>query len=253
MLSRERQQHILELLESQQVVRIPELTERFGVSEVTIRRDLRALARSFGVERVRGGAFLTRRELGDSPLHVRQVVNLQEKRRIGRAAAQLVEDGDTIIIGGGTTCAELARSLGDRRNLVVITLALNVAYILADFPGITVLVTGGMMVGPELTLAGYIGEQTLRALHADKLFLGANAFDLLLGLTTSHPSEIGISRAMIEAARERILLIDHTKFNRVSTCMIGRTDELNCIITDGQAPDDVVARIRELSIKVVIA
>ena len=252
-LGRERQQIILELLESQQAVQVAELAERFGVSEVTIRRDLNELMRRYDVERVYGGAVLTQREIMQPPIDKREVLHLEEKRRIGWAAAELVEDGDTIIVGGGTTTAEMARHLGDRRDVMVITSALNVANILANNPRITLLVTGGLVVGPEVTLAGYYGEQTMRALHAEKLFLGAGAFDLDMGLTSAHPSEIGMNRAMIEAARERILLIDHSKFNQVATCSVGRTSELDCIVTGQEVPDDTASRLEEMGIRIVRA
>ena len=253
LLSRERQQLILEVLESQQAVQVAELAESFGVSEVTIRRDLNKLMRRHGVERVYGGAILTPREIEQPPLGSREVVNREEKRRIGRAAAQFVQDGDTIIVGGGSTTAELARNITDRRDLMVITPALNIAFILADSRQINLLVTGGIVIGPEVTLAGYFGEQTLGALHADKLFLGACAFDPRFGLTSAHPSEMGVNRAMIDAADECILLVDHSKIGRVSTCLIGETSELDCVVTDDRAPDDVVSQLAEMDIRVVRA
>ena len=172
-------------------------------------------------------------------------MNLEQKRRIGRVAAQLVKDGDTIIVGGGTTTAEMARNLASRRDLMVITPALNIAYLFAEIPEITVLVTGGVMIGPEVTLAGHIGERNLRELHAGKLFLGAGAFDPEIGVTSDHVSETGVSRAMVGAARERHLLIDHSKFGNVLTCLVCATEELGCIITDDKAPPEAIAQLEK--------
>ena len=253
LLSQERRQLILEALESQQAVQVSQLAERFGVSEVTVRRDLNELMRLHNVERVYGGAVLTPREMDQPSIGSREVMNQGQKQRIGRAAAEFVQDGDTIIIGGGTTTAELARNLTERRDLMVITPALNIATILAQSRHITLLVTGGILVGPEVTLAGYYGEQTLRGLHADKLFLGACVFDPKIGLTSAHPSELGVNRAMIEAADQRFLLVDHSKLRRVSTCLIGETDELDYVITDDSVPDEVISQLEEMDIHVVRA
>jgi DeoR family transcriptional regulator of aga operon len=221
------------------------------VSEVTIRRDLNELARQEKIERVYGGAILSQRELVQLPIQQRAAMNSEAKRRIGQAAARMVEDGDTIIIGGGTTTAELARNLAARRDLMVITPALNIAYLFAQHPEITVLVTGGIMIGPEVTLAGHFGERALSELHAGKLFLGASAFDPAVGVTSEHVSETGVNRAMIRAARQRTLLIDHSKFGSILTCLVCEAGELDCLITDSEAPAEAVAHLHELGIKVL--
>lgn len=249
----ERQNRILQILTAQYAVQVSELAERFGVSDVTIRRDLNHLAKQSQVARVYGGAILSQRELAQLPIRQRAVMNLEHKQRIGRAAAQFVEDGDTIIIAGGTTTAELAHNLTQKRNLMVITPALNIAYLFAEVPETTVLVTGGVMVGPDVTLAGHFGERTLRELHADKLFFGSSAFDSEVGVTSEHPSEIGVNRAMIEATRERYLLVDHSKFNNVLTCLVCESSELNCVITDNETPSETVARLEEKGVQVICA
>lgn len=246
----ERQKRILQILSAQYAVQVSELANIMGVSEVTVRRDLNQLADQAKVSRVHGGAILTPRELVLVPLQQRSVLNLESKRRIGRHAAQFVEDGDTVIIAGGTTTAELARHLVTKRNLMVITPALNIAYMFADAPDVTVLVTGGIMVGPEVTLAGYFGERTLRELRASKLFIGAGAFNPEAGVTSEHPSEIGISRAMLDATREHYLLVDHSKFDTVLTCQVCPAQELTCVITDDKAPSDAVAHLCEMGVQV---
>jgi DeoR family transcriptional regulator, aga operon transcriptional repressor len=251
--SKERKQRILQILTKQRAVQVSELALLFGVSEVTIRRDLNCLVEQSQIERVYGGAILSQRELAQVPIQQREVMNLAEKKRIGRAAAQFVHDGDTIIIAGGTTTAEMARNLGNRHNLIVITPALNIAYILADHPEITVIVTGGVLVGPEVTLAGHFGEQALRELHADKLFLGAGAFDPVVGITSEHPSEIGVNRAMITAARECFLLIDHTKFGSVLTCLVATTDQLSYVLTDEDVSPNAIEQLQEMDVQVVCA
>ncbi len=250
-LSRERREQILKLLEANQTVQVADLARRFNVSEVTIRRDLNQLRKHQGIERVYGGAILTQREREQPPLSNREVVNADAKRWIGRAAAELVEPGDTIIIGGGTTTVELARHLTDIKDLVVITPALNIAVMLAGAPGVTLLVTGGILVGPELTLAGHFGESMIETLNADKLFIGSCAFDPETGVTSAHLSEIGINQAMFRSGKQRILLVDHSKFNRIAPYTFGDTEQLDCVITDIHAPAKPLETLGKLGVQVI--
>jgi len=253
LLTAQRRQHILRMLQESESVQVASLAERFSVSEVTIRRDLTALDGHSGLRRIRGGALLTPPNLHEPTLQEREIVNREEKQRIGQAAAELVNDGDTIIIAGGTTTAELAKRLTRRSDLLVITPTINVAAILADAVGVTVLITGGILVGPEQTLAGHISEQALRTLHAAKLFISVNALDIDHGLTSAHPGEIGVDQAMLRAAEKRIMLADHTKLDRASTCAFGEITDMHMLITDQQAPAAFVAELRELGIEVILA
>jgi DeoR/GlpR family transcriptional regulator of sugar metabolism len=251
--SRKRREQILRLLEENQTVQVADLAKRFNVSEVTIRRDLNQLRQHRGIERVYGGAILTQREREQPPLSNREVIHPDAKRWIGRAAAELVEPGDTIIIGGGTTTVELARNLVHAEDLVVITPALNIAATLAESPGVTLLVTGGILVGPELTLAGHFGEQMLASLNADKLFIGSCAFDPETGVTSAHVSEIGINQAMFRSGTQRILLVDHSKFNQIAPYTFGDTEQLDCVVTDSQAPAESLDALEKLGVQVIQA
>ncbi|MEN6479834.1 MAG: DeoR/GlpR transcriptional regulator, partial [Anaerolineales bacterium] len=119
--------------------------------------------------------------------------------------------------------------------------------------GVTVLITGGILVGPEQTLAGHISEQALQGLHAGKLFIGVNALDIEHGLTSAHPSEIGVDMAMLRAADQRSVLADHTKLGRAATCAFGAVTEIHTLITDAQAPSALLDELRELGIEVIVA
>lgn len=252
MLTAQRRQLIMKALQEDEAVQVAALAERFGVSEVTIRRDLSALDGQGGLRRIRGGALLTPPNLHEPTLLEREVVNRDAKQRIGQAAAELVEDGDTIIVAGGTTTAELAKRLTRHSDLLVITPTINVAALLSGSMGVTVLITGGILVGPEQTLAGHISEQALRTLHADKLFISVNALDIEHGLTSAHPSEIGVDMAMLRAANRRIVLADHTKLGRAATCTFGAVTEIHTLITDSDAPSRLLDDLRELGIEVIV-
>ncbi len=253
LLTAQRRQLIMKALVEDEAVQVVALAERFGVSEVTIRRDLAALDGQGGLRRIRGGALLTPPNLHEPTLQEREVVNHEAKQRIGQAAAELVDDGDTIIIAGGTTTAELARRLAHHTDLLIITPTINVPAILAGAMGVTVLITGGILVGPEHTLAGHISEQALRTLHAEKLFISVNALDIEHGLTSAHPSEIGVDMAMLRAAEQRIVLADHTKLGRAATCAFGAVTDIHTLITDDEASPRLLDELRELGIEVIVA
>jgi len=252
LLTDQRRQHILKMLLENEAVQVGTLAERFGVSEVTIRRDLAALDGFAGLRRIRGGALLTPPNLHEPTLQEREVVNRDQKVRIGQAAAEMVQDGDTIILAGGTTTAELAKRLVRHSNLLVITPTINIPAILAGAVGVTVIITGGILVGPEQTLAGHISEQALDVLHAEKLFISVNALDIKHGLASAHPGEIGVDQAMLRAADRRIVLADHTKLGRTSTCAFSKITDMDMLITDQQAPPEFVDELRELGVEVLL-
>ncbi len=231
---------------------VAELSELFGVSQSTIRRDLQELAEQGVIQRAHGGAILAERAAPEPPIIHRMAEQVEEKRRIGEAAARLVEDGDTIFIGSGTTTLEMARRLSGKKNLTVITNALNVANCLADHPEITVVITGGLLRHSELSMIGHLTEQALTNVRADKVFIGMRAVSLQDGLTSEYLPEITTDQAIIEFASEVILLVDHTKFGKVSTALVAPVTSVDKIVTDSAAPPEMVEELRALGIEVII-
>jgi len=253
LLNTERQQQIAQFIRERKRATVAELSERFGVSEATIRRDLEKLDGQGEIRRAHGGAVAVERAAPEPPVVHRLVENEEEKRRIGRAAAQLVQDGEIIFLGSGTTTLEVARNLGGKKDLTVITNALNVANQLAGKQDITVIVPGGLLRHSELSLIGHITEQALEELRADKVIMGMRAISIEEGLTNDYLPETMTDRTIIQFAPEVILVADHSKFGKVSTALVAPITSIHKIVTDAGTPPQVVADLRARRIEVIIA
>jgi DeoR/GlpR family transcriptional regulator of sugar metabolism len=182
MISNQRQQKIIHILEDQGEVTVADLVKEFNVSEMTIRRDLDILDNQGLLRRVHGGAVSHRGRSYEPPFLLRTTENLDCKQRIGAAAAALVQNGDSITLDVGTTTLEIARNLHTRQDLTVITPSLQIANELTKHPGIRLIVTGGILRTGELSLVGHLAERIFNEFFVDKLFLGAGAVDVALGV-----------------------------------------------------------------------
>jgi DeoR/GlpR family transcriptional regulator of sugar metabolism len=232
---------------------VTDLSRRFGVSEVTVRRDLKELAGRGLLRRSHGGAVLAAPASPEPPVIQRMLRDRDWKEHIGRAAAALVADGESVFIGSGSTTAYVAHSLAGRRDLTVVTNAINIATELAKAPGITVVVTGGMMRPSELSLVGHIAEQTLREVRVDKVVIGIPAISLEAGLTNDYLPEVVTDRTIIAMAAQLILVADHSKFGRVASAYVAPVERVTTIVTDPQTDAHALARLRQLGIRVIVA
>jgi len=253
MLKVERQERISRFIKDNKRATVAELSKLFGVSGATIRRDLEELDERGVIRRAHGGAVVVERAAPEPPIIQRMTENEEEKRRIGRAAAELVRDGETVFLGSGTTTLEVARNLVDRKNLTVITNALNIANLFAGKSNITVIVVGGLLRHSELSMIGHITEQVLRELHADKVIMGMRAIGVQDGLTNDYLPETMTDRAIINFSSEVILVADHTKFGKVSTALVAPVTSVSKIVTDTAAPPEIIEELRELGIEMILA
>lgn len=255
MLNVERQRRISQLIEEKKLATVAELSTYFGVSEATIRRDLEKLKSEGIIQRVHGGAISSNGEQArPEPIIIQRAAeNAREKSMIGRVAASLVKEDETVFIGSGTTTLEVARHLKGKKGLTVITNALNIANELAEEQDITLIVIGGLLRHSELSMIGHIAEQTLQELNADKVIMGMRALSLSEGLTNDYLPETMTDRAIISFAPEVILVIDHSKFDKVSTALVAPVVYVSKIVTDDQAPPEIVAELRALGIEVILA
>jgi DeoR/GlpR family transcriptional regulator of sugar metabolism len=256
MIGVERRQQLVELIEQRNAVTVAELGEHFGVSAATIRRDLSELSKRGIIERAHGGAARRVRpatETPEPPLLKRSAIEADEKRRIGRAAAAHVRDGETIIISSGTTTAEMVSHLADRVGLTVITNAINIALAIAPFPAITVIMPGGVLRHSELTVLGALGEDAMENLRADRLFLGSSAIHPDYGLSAENFAEARSDQTLMSAAREVVVLADHTKFGRVATVRVAPLARIRRLITGSETPPETVRLLQEQGIAVELA
>lgn len=249
----ERREQIIDLLCREGAVSVNNLSERYAVSTVTIRNDLSYLEKKGCLLRSYGGAILNKQFAFDRPLQDKGRINYNVKNAIARQAAEMVEDGDRIILDSGSTTTQMVPYLHNKRNLIVMTNALNIAYDLVTNTDIEVMVVGGNVRKNAYSISGPTVEQHLRMYRFDKLFLGVDGFDVKAGITTPNVTEAYINRTMCEISQEIIAVTDSSKFDLKSFCMICEIERINSVVTDNQIPEHYQALLRERGVKVVIA
>ena len=249
--STERQAQILNLLARQSSLRVAEIVRQFSISEATARRDLEVLADQGKLIRVRGGALLLRQAPPEPPILQREEWQSDEKQRIGKAAAQLIQDGETVFLGSGTTVLEVARNLTTHKNLTVITNSLPVMNMFSGLHGITVISLGGILRKSELSFIGHITEQSIRDLRTDKVVIGIHAINMEHGLTNDYLAETMTDRAILQMGQKVLLVADHTKFGLVSMSFVAPLEKVNTIITDTQVPTEFINALRGQNIEVI--
>lgn len=232
-------------LEQHGQVQVRGLVEHFGVSEMTIRRDLEQLAGEGRLVRTYGGARPPGQTIREYPYAAKAVERTAEKERIARRAAELVSDGDVILLDAGSTTAALARSLRGRKNLTVVTVDLKIALELCDEPDIRVMVTGGTAQPQGYNLYGPIAEQMLRGLTTDLAFVGTSALDLEQGLTTPSLDKVQLKQAMLRSARSSVVLVDAAKVGLRANFQIAPLKAISHIITDTGLPAELARLIRK--------
>lgn len=254
MMVEERRRLIVERVREQGRATVNELSKHFHTSAVTIRGDLEALSRTGAVTRSHGGALPTDVNQIDAPLNVKEVRRMAEKRRIGAAAAQMISDGETIILDSGTTTVEIARQIRQRKwhSLTVITNALNIAMELNGMDGVRVMILGGLLRPNAGALVGPDAEQTLSKLSADRLFLGVDGLDPKIGVTTPDPQEATLNQLMVTVSRETVAVLDATKLGRRTLSVIVPVSDLDTIITDASAPKSITDALRKQGVQVTV-
>jgi DeoR/GlpR family transcriptional regulator of sugar metabolism len=253
MLSEERHQIILNILENQGSVLVTDLVSQFDVSEMTIRRDLDVLERKGLLRRVHGGAVSDRGRSYEPPFLSRSTTHQEEKERIGKMAAELVRSGDSITLDVGTTTLEVARHLAEKQNLTIITPCFQIAALLCENPSIRLILTGGILRHSELSMVGHLAERVFDEFYVDKLFLAAAGVDFEGGLTEYNLEDTLVKQAMIRTAKQVILVTDASKFNRVAFTAIAPINVIDTVVTDRSVPPSIVSRLKDLDIDVILA
>lgn len=238
MLASQRQDRILERVGQFGAARVSELVELLGVSDMTIRRDVEALAARGLVERVHGGVTAVSGRSTDEPgFTVKSSLQTEEKRAIARSAVHLVEPGAAVAISAGTTTFAVARELRHVPDLTVVTNSIPVAQLLHESgrADLTVVLTGGTRT-PSDALVGPVAVASLHTLHVDWLFLGVHGLDVEAGLTTPNMVEAETNRALLAAARRCVVVADHTKWGVVGLSTIAGLDQVDVLVTDASLP-----------------
>lgn len=236
---------------------VTELAVGFGISEVTVRSDLDALAGRGHIRRVRGGAVPRTAPTPERPLEVAQSAHAAEKAAVGRAAAALVRSGETIVLDVGTTAVAAARALVARPDLSDVTIFTNGLTTALELepaiPRFTVVVTGGTLRPLQHSLVDPLGATLLEGISADTVFVGCNGVDVHAGVTNINLPEAAVKRRMLGAARRRVVLADGSKVGEVTLAHLCHIDDVDLLVTTTDADRDVLAALREAGLDVRIA
>jgi DeoR/GlpR family transcriptional regulator of sugar metabolism len=255
----QRRQNILSDLAQDGDKQIAMLSEKYGVSEMTIRRDLKQLEDQGLVRRTYGGAIPVRTAIEDLRIvarEKRQKRAAEQKARMARFAAQhCVDDDDIIILGGGTTTAAMIPHLAEKRHLTVLTNCVHNTFALQNLnlPDMTVICSGGILRQISSTFVGPLTERCFREIHAKKLFLSATGISLEAAVTDPNMHETQVKRAMIESADQLIMLMDSSKFGIRSLMTVVTYPEIDVLITDSGCPPQIVDAIRGRGVDLRIA
>lgn len=253
--TRERHAKIINLLSERQEISVIELSKRFEISEVTIRKDLTTLQKRNLLIRTRGGAMRipVLNDKTDTPIAHKKLYNFQEKRAIGKMAASLIREGETVLIDSGTTTIEIAKNLDQFNHLTIITNAINIASEALRYKRFKVILLGGYIRSTSQSMVGPFAEATLKNLYCDKLFLGVDSFSIERGISTPDIEEASINQTMISISKEVIAVCDYSKFHRRSLVHIANVNQIQTVVTDRAVPTDIKNKLKAMEINCIIA
>ncbi|MCX4976889.1 MULTISPECIES: DeoR/GlpR family DNA-binding transcription regulator [unclassified Streptomyces] len=261
LLAEQRRALIIDEVRRRGGVRVNELTRRLGVSDMTVRRDLDALARQGVLEKVHGGAVPVAEASTHEPgFEAKSGLELTAKEDIARAAAEFVAPGTAIALSGGTTTYALAQHLLDVPDLTVVTNSVRVADVFHSAQRVsgqrqgaaTVVLTGGVRT-PSDSLVGPVADQAIAALHFDVLFLGVHGISVEAGLSTPNLAEAETNRRLVQSARRVVVVADHTKWGTVGLSSFAALEQVDTLVTDAGLPAEARAEISEHLRRLVVA
>ncbi len=247
--TKQRRDQILAKIYDHGHVEVKDLAVQMGISEATVRRDLRSLADEHQVELVYGGATLPR--TSDFSFRSKAMRNVDAKRLIGRLAAELVSDNEQIYLDSGTTCFEVGLHLKRRRNLMVIANSARVAVELGGLPDINVILIGGHYRVDRMDTIGPLALMMVDELRGYKAFIGADGLSMDFGATASDIESAHLYRNVIRNAREAVLVVDNTKFLTPSLFKIAELKEFSRVVTDKAPQPEWLEHLNGLGIEVI--
>ena len=261
MIKPERLEMIMKLFDEKAFYSVNEILDRTGITKSTLRRDLYELESMGRLARSRGGAYLPSsaaamelpKTSDESSFTERKSSNREEKERISAAAMQFIQPGDTVILDCGTTTYELSRKIRDFPSpLMLATNDLVSATELSANPNLDIIVIGGQLRKQHYSMVGYFSDYTINQMHADTAFISTDAIDLTHGLMAFSMQEVTVKRSMIAAAREVIVLCDHTKFSSVAFVSICSLENVDRIITGRELDPAIVDRLESAGVSTML-
>jgi len=253
MLKEQRKRKIIDLIEANKQVFIAELADQFNVSEMTIRRDLDELGQTGVIQRIHGGAIIIERsEINyELPIIERSHEQAKEKQKIAEKIVSMIQDGEKIFLGSGTTTLAIAEKLHHHHDLTVLTNAITIINCLIPMKNITLIVFGGFLRRAELSMIGHFTQEALKDIQVDKVIIGIRGIHIEQGLTSDHLQELYTDQAILKLSKIIIIAADHTKFGHVAAIRTAPITSASMIVTDDQAPDEMINQIRSLGVIVL--
>lgn len=250
--SEQRKANILERIASGELVAVADVAESMCVSEMTIRRDFSDLEKEGHLKRVHGGAVGIHGRSYEPPMALRESQATDAKRSIAKAAAECVVEGDSIALDVGSTCHEVARQLATRRGLTVVTNSVRVITTLMTNKDIRLIVAGGVLRHGEESLVGELPQQAFQGLFVDKLFLGGGGLDARAGLTEFNWDDALVKKVMIRSAKQVILVVDATKFDRIAFAKVADLESIHMVITNKAPTGNLARRLTDANVTVMV-
>ena len=252
MISEDRTAFILKEIEDRGSVSVVDLAQKLNVSEMTVRRDLVDLEKERLIRRVHGGAVSARGRSFEPSLVLRETQNRDEKAIIGKMAADLVADGDSIALDIGSTTLQVAINLIGHHNLTVLTPSLKIANVLANQPDIRLILPGGIVRHGELSLTGDLARRAVEGLFVDRLFLAVGAIDSRNGLTEYNWDDALVKQAMVQNAKEVILVADSSKFEKVAFARVAPLSAIHMLVTNQLPPPQLREALEKAGVLLLI-
>lgn len=249
MLSSQRKQQILVLLAAEKQVMSSELSQRFAVSEDSIRRDLRQLAGEGLLQRVHGGALPVSAAI--APFETRKNVQISSKRVIAQKAVQLIQPGQVVIIDGGTTTTEMVKLLPHDLAFTVVTHSPGIAVALVEYPLVEVIIIGGVLYRHSVVALGAAALEAIARINADIFFMGVTGVHQTAGLTTGNYEDAGVKRALSARAAETVVMVSNEKMNSASAFAIGDLALASTLIVDAEPDAEMSQLLRKKHISVL--
>ena len=251
MLAIERRNAILAKLNTQGKVIVTDLSREFDVTEETIRRDLEKLDNEGLAKKTYGGAVVNQNLNIDLPFNVRKRANVELKQKIAEKIAEMIHDGDYIMLDASSTAIYVTKCISDRKNITLITNSVEIMLELADKSDWNILSTGGSLKKGALSLVGASAERMIRGFHVDLAVCSSKGIDLNVGVTDSNEKDSEIKRAIFGAAIRKILAIDSTKFDKISFVHVCDTADIDVVVTDTKPSERWIEHFKEEDVELV--
>lgn len=249
----QRRKYILDHIVKDGFVKVSELAESLGVTQTTIRKDLKYLEAQGVLQRAHGSAIPPSQQIMDINLSAKKLINYEAKQKIAEKAASLIKSDDSILIASGSTITLFAEALKPKGRLNVVSISVNISAHLGDIPGITVMQVGGILYGNTLSVLGAEASSTIENLFCSKVFIGIDGLDLDYGITCGTGEEASITQKMIQSAQTSIVLADSSKLGKRGFARICELGDIDILITDSGMPMETRQRIENMGVQLIIA